>query len=71
MAQFIEQAALECEQSGEVELAIASRFELLLELQGVPGSQRRKGQDSIGREAHDGRSQNCDRQDNKAPEFRD
>jgi hypothetical protein len=26
VAQFIEQATLECEQSGEVKLAIASRF---------------------------------------------
>jgi len=71
VAQFIEQAFLEREQSGEVQLAIASRFELLLEFKGVPGSQRFKGQHSVGREAHDSRRQNRDRPDNKAPEYRD
>ena len=68
MAQFLEQAPLECEQSGEIQLGITSRLELLLEFERVPRSQRCEAQDGIGRETYDGRRQNGGWPDNKAPE---
>jgi hypothetical protein len=50
-SKLVEQARFECEQTGEVELSIALRLELLLEFQGVPG--RQQSQYGIGRKARD------------------